>query len=122
MDTRNKILTPEEALKLAGPVAVAAGTFNPLRAAEARELAAFHERTPGASLLALVLPADPELLPQAARAELAAALRVVSYVVPASSEDWIDALRPAARLRLEDHTAALLVHVRDLADAAGQRA
>ncbi len=117
MDTRNKILTPEEALRLPGPVAAAAGTFNPLRASEARELAAFHERTPGASMLAVVLPAEPELLPQSARAVLAAALRVVDYVVPAPSEHWIDALRPAARLRLADHTAGLLDRVRELAGA-----
>ena len=42
---------------------------------------------PSRSLLAVVLPAEPELLPRRARAELLAALRVVDYVTIAEPAD-----------------------------------
>lgn len=109
MDTRSKILTLTEARSLSGPLAIAAGTFNPLRAAEAAALADFREQNPGSHLLVAILAAEPELLPRAARAELAAALRVVDYVVVADEDEL------KIGLRLPDHTQSLIDHVRQRA-------
>ena len=85
MDTRSKIITVDEALRLTPPVTVVAGSFDVLRASHIRDLdGARLERE--AALLVVVVPALGECLPQAARAELAAALRMVDYVVTADAE------------------------------------
>jgi bifunctional ADP-heptose synthase (sugar kinase/adenylyltransferase) len=81
MDTRSKILTLAEAASLAGPLAMVTGYFDVLRAAHIRDLDRVRRREHGAKLLAVVLPAPGEILPQRARAELVAALRVIDYVV-----------------------------------------
>jgi len=87
MDTRTKILTLDAASRLPqGSLTIAAGYFDALRAAHARELAAFDR-----PLLAFVLSLAGELVPQRARAEMVAALRVVDYVV-AADERGLDAL------------------------------
>ncbi len=102
MDTRSKILTLAAARQLPGPLAVAAGYFDVLRAEHARELAGIKEG-PG-RLLVFVLPLDEGLLSQGARAELAAALRVVDYVVAAENRDLeplVDCLQPQRFVRLE---------------------
>jgi hypothetical protein len=117
MDTRSKILTPAAARALPGPLTAATGYFDVLRAADVRELAALKGAAP---LLAVVLPRAKELLPLRARAELAAALSVVDYVVAAEDEDldaFLHAL-PAARVaRLEEAGEArvrqLIEHVRN---------
>ena len=76
MDTRSKILTPAAALALRErPFAIVTGTFDVLRAAHACELE--EARTGAARLLVVVLPRAGELLPQRARAEMVAALRIV---------------------------------------------
>jgi glycerol-3-phosphate cytidylyltransferase-like family protein len=62
------------------------------------------EAVPGARLLAVVLPMEDAVLDQRARTELAAALRMVDYVVIANHEEahaLIDALQPARLVRLE---------------------
>ncbi len=80
MDTRTKILTIEAARRIAEPVVVATGFFDVLRAEHVRELGELRKDGP---LLAVVLPLENELLDQRARAELAAGLRMVDYVVAA---------------------------------------
>ena len=118
MDTRSKILTIEAASRLsARPLVIVSGTFDVLRAAHARELE--QRAMDGGKLLVAVLPSEFNLLPQRARAELVAALRVVDYVVatgPEELEALAAALQPAALVRLE-HTDAerarqLIEHVR----------
>jgi glycerol-3-phosphate cytidylyltransferase-like family protein len=87
VDTRKKILTLAEAKRLAGPVVIAAGAFDILRAGHARELAALRDGAPDARLLVAVLPSALDLAPARARAEMAAGLRMVDYVVTADAED-----------------------------------
>ena len=100
MDTRNKILTFDAALRLPpGTLTLVTGSFDALRAAHVRELA-FVPRP----VLAVVLPLADELLPQAARAEMAAALRVIDYVVIAGNQDLdvlVEALLPRELVRME---------------------
>jgi glycerol-3-phosphate cytidylyltransferase-like family protein len=119
MDTRSKILTPERALALPrGALAVVTGTFNPLLAEHARALAAVRNRTPERPLLAVILPAEPALLPAEARAALVAATRMVDYVLIANREQTdqlIETLAPAETVRLEAddavRTRRLIEHV-----------
>jgi hypothetical protein len=94
---------------------VVTGYFDPLLAAHARELAALPR-----PLLVAVLPRAGELLAQRARAELAAGLRVVDYVVIAEDTDadgLCKRLRASQVVRLEaadaDRTRHLMEHVRD---------
>jgi len=105
MDTRSKILTPAAARRLPPPLAVATGYFEILRAELVRELCEARERVAGSALVAVVLPLANAALDQRARAELAAGLRMVDYVVIADDEDpgaLIDSLKPAALARLEE--------------------
>jgi bifunctional ADP-heptose synthase (sugar kinase/adenylyltransferase) len=84
MDTRTKILTPEEARALAGggqSVALVTGHFDGLQAADGRDLRRVRERFPGATLLVAVAPPPQPIFEARARAEMAAALGVVDYVV-----------------------------------------
>ena len=121
MDTRSKILSLEAAGALDGPLTVATGYFNPLLAEHALHLARVRVNGNGARLLVGVLPVEPELLPQRARAELLAALGVVDYVVAAGSGDLdelIAALHPAHVERLE---AADAQRTRELIDHAHRR-
>ena len=104
MDTRSKILTPVAAHLLPPPLAVATGYFEIPRAGLVRELRDAREQAAGAALVAVVLPLADAAQDQRARAELAAALRLVDYVVMADEADpraLIDSLRPAALARLE---------------------
>jgi len=114
MDTRTKILTLEAALALPrGEIVLAAGYFDGLRAAHARDLGALPR-----PLLAVVLPLAEELLPQRARAEMVAALRMVDYVVIARESDLdalVERLVPPRLVRLESSDTArvqqLIEHV-----------
>jgi hypothetical protein len=81
LDTRNKILTLAAACALREPLTIASGTFDILLAEDARELEELRGRNPERALLVAVLPAPSELLSARARAEIAAALRMVDYVV-----------------------------------------
>jgi len=105
MDTRSKILTPEAARALQVPsLAVATGYFDVLRVDHARELTALRRRTGAVALLAVVLPWERALLSLRARCEMAAALRMVDYVVSIDEPDLsglAGALQPVEILRLE---------------------
>jgi bifunctional ADP-heptose synthase (sugar kinase/adenylyltransferase) len=101
MDTRNKIVTPERVPR--GAVLVT-GTFDVIRAEDARELAAIRVRFPGRPLVVAILPLSAEWMPQRARAEMAAALRMVDYVLIADDlnpDALIASLEPAELVRLE---------------------
>jgi bifunctional ADP-heptose synthase (sugar kinase/adenylyltransferase) len=100
MDTRSKILTLAAALELPPPVAVAVGYFDVLCAQHARELAQVRHHP----LLVVVLPFAGEILPQSARAEMVAALRVVDYVVIADYgglDRLVASFKPLEFVRLE---------------------
>ena len=96
MDTRTKILSADDA---PAGCTVVTGYFDVLLAEHARELGALPR-----PLLVVVLPLANEVLSQRARAELAAGLRVVDYVVIAddTNADALCArLRPAQVVRME---------------------
>jgi hypothetical protein len=101
MDTRTKILSPEAAPRAC---TVVTGAFDPVLAEDARELAEIRANHPDRPLLVVVLPLPGELLPQRARAELVAALRMVDYVVTApdaATDALLAALEPRHLVRLE---------------------
>jgi bifunctional ADP-heptose synthase (sugar kinase/adenylyltransferase) len=103
MDTRNKILTAEAARALAGPLVVATGYFDVLRAEHARELASIREQS-GGTLVVVVLPFAGEVFDIRARARMVAALRVVDYVLVADEPDsgaLLAALNPRTVIHLE---------------------
>ena len=96
MDTRSKILPSGEAAAVAAGMTAVTGYFEPVGLAEGLP--------PGEEIVAVVLPSGDELLPQRARAELAAALQAVRYVVMSQASDGapeLAALRPARVVRLE---------------------
>ena len=122
MDTRSKIVTPAAARLLPPPFVVATGYFEILRAPLVRALLAVRVEAAEAALVAVVLPLANGAQDQRARAELAAGLRMVDYVVIAGEEDpraLIDSLRPVATVRLEEAEARrareLREHVRSRA-------
>ena len=107
MDTRTKIVTPEQACALArGPrnAALATGHFDVLLAAHIRELDRMRDSLPLEVLLvALGTPQQP-LLDARARAEMVAALAMVDYVVSLEDRQMESLLAafPAERIvRLE---------------------
>jgi bifunctional ADP-heptose synthase (sugar kinase/adenylyltransferase) len=107
VDTRTKIITPEEACALArgpGKAALATGYFDVLLAAHVRELQRVRDSLPDAVLLvALGTPGQP-LLDARARAEMVAALAMVDYVVSLEDRQMESLLAafPAERIvRLE---------------------
>ena len=115
MDTRSKILNPEAAPRAC---TVVTGAFDVVLAEDARELSGIHASHPGRPLLVVVLPLLEELLPQRARAELVAALRMVDYVVTADDatpDVLLASLKPAQLVRLEEAQAVrkrqLMEHV-----------
>ena len=120
MDTRTKIVTPAEvtALELPRPLLLIAGAFDILRADLARALAEARQRTQAAALMVVILPVAGELAPPAARAEMAAALRVVDYVLLAGDEhleNLAASLQPIEIIHLEEsdaqRTRQLIEHV-----------
>lgn len=116
MDTRSKILTAPAALEItARPIAIFTGTFDVLRAGHVRALEAAHAPEGGA-LLVVVLPRAGELLPQCARAELVASLRMVDYVVagsPVELDALIDGLDPIDVVSLEEAEERLWLELRE---------
>jgi hypothetical protein len=97
---------------------VVAARFDLLRAAMVRELAAARRRIGANSVLAVVRPLPDELAPLAARAEMAASLRVVDYVFIAENGDLSSlpaSLQPIEIVSLEEADAArirqLIEHV-----------
>ena len=105
MDTRTKILSLEAARDLRVPgLVMVTGYFDLPCAAHVCELEGIRQRTGAAALLAVVLPWDAAFLSQRARAEMAAALRVIDYVVAIENDDLAalaGALGPADVVRLE---------------------
>lgn len=92
------------ALDPAQPLAIVAGTFDVLLAEDARELAEVRSRTGAGTVLAVVLRGKREILNQRARAELAAALRMVDYVLIAGEGEFdqlVACLRPSEVVRLD---------------------
>ena len=83
MDTRTKIVSAEEAKRIASAGAtVVSGYFDPLLASHAERLAQLKQN--GSPLLVVIAtPRDP-ILPAGARAELIAGLRVVDHVTEAN--------------------------------------
>jgi len=111
MDTRRKIVAAD--LVPAG-CCVVTGYFDVLQAGDIRDLSALPR-----PVAAVVLPFSDELLSQRARAELAAALRVIDYVVIAddpNADGLLERLRPGQIVRLEatqaSRTSQLKEHVR----------
>ena len=103
MDTRIKILSGPD-VPAGESLVMVTGYFDVLRAGHVRAFVAARQRAPHARLLVLVLRGKEELLPLDARAELAAALRMVDYVLTADDRDvdrLIKTLRPAILVRLE---------------------
>jgi len=82
MDTRTKIV---EAGLVPAHCTVITGTFDVMLAQDAKELAEIRAQYPSQAVCVVVLPLAQELLSQRARAELAAALRMVDYVVIADN-------------------------------------
>ena len=120
MDTRTKILTPALAAALdpARPLLLVTGHFDILRAELVRELSEARRRAGAQTLIAVVQPMAGELAPVASRAEMAAALRVVDYVLIAGNEDLNNlaaSLQPIEIVRLEEtdarRTRQLIEHV-----------
>ena len=102
MDTRSKILNPEAVPRAC---TVVTGAFDVVLAGDARELEEIRACQPGRPLLVVVLPLPDPLLPQRARAELVAALRMVDYVVTADNatpDALLASLEPAQLVRLEE--------------------
>jgi hypothetical protein len=121
VDTRTKIVTAADLAKLAlaRPLLVATGRFDVLRMEAARALSTARERTGARSLLVALRPLADELAPLDARAEMAAALRMVDYVFVAANGDWpgsVTSLQPIEIVDLEDADAErirqLIEHVR----------
>lgn len=110
MDTRNKILTEDEAQRVARQLRGAGirlrlvtGYFDPLLAAHARRLAELS--APNTTLMALVNSAPDTLLEAKSRAELLASLAVVDYVVLPQNSDVtaiIEQIAPDAICREEE--------------------
>jgi bifunctional ADP-heptose synthase (sugar kinase/adenylyltransferase) len=120
VDTRTKILTPALAAALdpARPLLLVTGHFDILRAELVRELSEARRRAGAQTLIAVVQPMAGELAPVASRAEMAAALRVVDYVLIAGNEDLNNlaaSLQPIEIVRLEEadarRTRQLIEHV-----------
>jgi len=109
VDTRTKIITPEDAAALAHgdrPAVLVTGHFDVLLAAHVRELVRVRGGLPdGVLLVALTMPEQP-VLDARARAEMVAALEVVDYVVSLDDQQMeaLLAAFPAGTVRLEaDH-------------------
>ena len=103
MDTRSKILDPSEAIeRLSGPnhasFLIARGSFDILRGEHCRRLAQ-EKKEPGELLVLVAADENPPrtVLDARTRAELAAALEVVDYVVilgEAEANGFISSLSP----------------------------
>ncbi len=95
MDTRTKIVSTQEALRLAEAGAtVVSGYFDPLIASHAQRLEELKDAAP---LLVLIATPEDPILPARARAELVASLAAVDHVA-----EWSDELHPQIRLEQED--------------------
>jgi bifunctional ADP-heptose synthase (sugar kinase/adenylyltransferase) len=107
VDTRSKIITPEDACALARggkPATLVTGYFDVLLAAHVRELSQARESLPDGILLVAVGTPEEPVLGARARAEMVAALAMVDYVVSLDSrqmESLLAAFPPERIVRLE---------------------
>ena len=106
MDTRAKIVTTSEAVRIAAEGAtVVSGYFDPLVASHARRLAGLKR---GAKLVVAIVDPPRPILPPRARAELVASLGAVDHVVEAAGGIRVDVrLEDEDRRRFEE----LVAHV-----------
>jgi hypothetical protein len=118
VDTRTKIVSSAVGFVSAKPLLLVVGRFDLLRLEVARELAAAKERTGARCLAVAVRPLVDELAPLAARAEMAAALRVVDYVFVVTDGDLAaleTSLHPIEIVNMEEadrrRTRELVEHV-----------
>jgi hypothetical protein len=118
VDTRTKIVTGLADFNPPRPLLLATGRFDILRMEMVRELAAARERTGARSLAVVLGPLVDELAPLPARAEMAAALRVIDYVFIVPDGDLAalaSALQPIEIISLEQadaqRTRQLIEHV-----------
>jgi hypothetical protein len=112
LDTRSKIVAGDA---VPAGCTVVTGYFEMLAAEDSRELGGLQR-----PVVAIVLPLEEELLGQRARAEMAAALRVIDYVVIAETarvDALCERLRPARIVAIEAaqalRTRQLMEHVRN---------
>jgi len=108
VDTRNKIVTAAAAPS--GAVWVA-GLFDVLRTGHVRQLQEIREQASCAPVVAAILPSPDALMDIAARARMAASLRMVDYVVITDAEELhgvFDRLRPVRVVRLEEPPIGML--------------
>jgi hypothetical protein len=115
LDTRQKILTPEQALESLKGCRVFVAYFDVLSAPLVRRLSEI-----GQPVVVVVLdPPDP-LLPARTRAELAAALKTSKAVVPLAGppDEFLERLQPADIIHWEGEDAqrlsGLIEHVQSL--------
>ena len=118
MDTRTKIVSGAIGFVPERPLLLVVGRFDILRAEVARDLAAAKQRTGARSLAVAVRPLADELAPLAARAEMAAALRLVDYVLVIPDGDLAAlaaSLQPLEIINMEEadaqRTRQLVEHV-----------
>ena len=122
MDTREKIITAESALAIAEDFEqrqisfkIVTGYFDVLQPAMLRRLQEYARED--TRLFAVVLHLEEALLSDAARAELAAGLRVIDYVIPSPRDpsNLLAAMQPERLIREEpahrDSTEQLIEHV-----------
>ncbi|MDQ2900585.1 MAG: hypothetical protein M3Y07_12420 [Acidobacteriota bacterium] len=123
MDTRTKILTEARALEILNelrsegvPVKAATGYFDVLLASHIQALR--HAADGAGKLFALVENPPKPLLSQSARAELAAAVALINYVIaiPGDGTELLGRFEPAEIVHLEqgdlDRTRELIEHVK----------
>jgi bifunctional ADP-heptose synthase (sugar kinase/adenylyltransferase) len=118
LDTRTKILTPDDARKLEGATIVS-GYFDPITTAHAERLKGL--KKPDQPLLVLVAtPANP-ILPAEARANLVAGLACVDAVTIIGGA-YPEGLTPQTQLETEDaaRLEQLIRHVQMRQQAAAQ--
>ncbi|MFM2125588.1 MAG: hypothetical protein RL328_2039 [Acidobacteriota bacterium] len=118
MDTRTKILSNEDARKLAGATIVS-GYFDPITMAHAERLKGLKQA--GSPLLVLIATPANAILPAEARANLVAGLACVDAVTIIGAA-YPEGLKPHTQLETEDaaRLEQLIRHVQARQQAAAQ--
>ena len=116
MDTRTKILSNDDARKLAG-VTIVSGYFDPITTAHAERLQGL--KKDGQSMLVLIATPANAILPAEARANLIAGLKCVDHVTIIGGA-YPDGLTPQTQLETEDASRLeqLIRHVQSRQQAA----
>lgn len=113
MDTRTKIIAEAQAVEIAEGFTVVTGYFDVLLADHVRALRKIAEG--GRRIIVVVRDSPDALLPQAARAELVAALAMVDYVVASENGGALFQSAEIVHFERDDlrRTAALIEHVHE---------